>query len=72
MVQQPVALQRPYPNKCSYDFNRKIIMAIMEKKNNYNSPNVEVIDIEIEGGFCQSYNSTHEGTTEEDWDEPLS
>ncbi len=46
-------------------------MAIMEKKNNYKTPNIEVIDIEIEGGFCQSYNSTHEGTTEEDWEELL-
>ena len=48
------------------------MMTIMKKKNNYNAPNVEVIDIEIEGGFCQSYNSTHEGTTEEDRDETLS
>lgn len=46
-------------------------MTIMEKINNYTAPNVEVINIEIEGGFCQSYNSTHEGTTEEDWDELL-
>ena len=44
----------------------------MEKKNNYTTPNVEVIDVEIEGGFCQSDNSTHEGTTEEDWDELFS
>lgn len=42
-------------------------MTSMEKNNNYNTPNVEVIDIEIEGGFCMSGN--HEGTTEEDWDE---
>lgn len=48
------------------------MMTIMEKKNNYTAPNVEVINIEIEGGFCKSYNSTHEGTTEEDWDELLS
>lgn len=46
-------------------------MTIMEKINNYTAPNVEVIDIEIEGGFCQSYNSTHEGTKEEDWEELL-
>lgn len=47
-------------------------MTIMEKKKNYNVPNVEVIDIEIEGGFCMSNNATHEDTTEEDWDELLS
>ena len=28
----------------------------MKKKNNYKAPNVEVIDIEIEGGFCMSNN----------------
>ena len=40
--------------------------------NNYIAPNVDVIDIEIEGGFCISRGvATHEGTTEEDWDEPL-
>ena len=44
----------------------------MKKKNNYNAPNVEVIDIEIEGGFCQRDNSNHEGTPEEDWDATLS
>ena len=45
----------------------------MKKKNNYKAPNVEVIDIEIEGGgFCMSNNATHEDTTEEDWDELLS
>lgn len=43
------------------------------KKNNYIAPNVEVIDIEIEGGFCKSsgettyYGVTHEGWTEEEW-----
>lgn len=38
--------------------------------NNYNSPNVEVIDIEIEGGICLgSNNATHEGTSEEDWED---
>lgn len=47
-------------------------MSIMEKKNNYIAPNVDVIDIEIEGGFClSSGKAIHEGTTEEDWDEPL-
>lgn len=47
-------------------------MSIMENKNNYIAPNVDVIDIEIEGGFCKgSGEATHEGTTEEDWDEPL-
>lgn len=39
------------------------------KLNNYNSPNVEVIDIEIEGGLCTSNNATHEGTSEEDWED---
>lgn len=48
------------------------MMTIIEKKKNYTTPNVEIIDIEIDGRFCQSYNSTHEGTTEEDWDELLS
>ena len=44
----------------------------MEKKNNYIAPNAEIIDIEVEGGFCKgSGEATHEGTTEEDWDEPL-
>ena len=28
-------------------------MSIMENKNNYIAPNVDVIDIEIEGGFCK-------------------
>lgn len=27
------------------------MMTIMEKKNNYTTPNVEIIDIEIEGGL---------------------
>lgn len=31
-------------------------MTSMEKNNNYNAPNIEVIDIEIEGGFCMSGN----------------
>lgn len=47
-------------------------MIIMEK-DNYNAPNVEVIDIEIGGGFCQgskdiTYSgATHEGCMEEYW-----
>lgn len=43
----------------------------MEKKINYIAPNVEIIDIDVEGGFCIGSGATHEGTTEEDWDEPL-
>lgn len=45
----------------------------MEKNRNYIAPSVEVIDIEIEGGFCQSSReatysgATHEGWTEEEW-----
>ncbi len=44
----------------------------MEKKNNYITPNVEVLNIEPEGVFCQSGETTypgatHEGWTEEDW-----
>lgn len=45
----------------------------MEKNRNYIAPSVEVIDIEIEGGFCQSSRETnysgaiHEGWTEEEW-----
>ena len=43
------------------------------QKNNYIAPNVEVIDIEIEGGICQSSKdttyseSTHEGWAVEEW-----
>ena len=41
--------------------------------NNYIAPDVEAIDIEIEGGFCQGSKdtiysgSTHEGWVEEEW-----
>lgn len=48
-------------------------MKIMENNKNYIAPNVEVIEIETEGGICLgSNNATHEGTSEEDWEEILS
>jgi len=39
----------------------------MEKKQ-YTSPALRVVDLDFDGSFCLS--GTHEGFTEEDWDEP--
>lgn len=47
-------------------------MTIMATKNDYISPGIEAFCVEVIGGFCiSSGGATHEGTTEEDWDEPL-
>lgn len=46
-------------------------MTIMATKNDYISPSIEAFCVEVTGGFCIGSGATHEGTTEEDWDEPL-